>query len=71
MKFIIKKEDCSELEVGLSLQVFPDRVILNASCNGSLVAVMAFEDGKYSRVKNAHIEGLVTDSEGRILEVED
>ena len=71
MKFIIKnaKEKESEPEVELWLESGINRIyLMGKDKTGKKNYLMAFQNGKFSRIALIELEGLETDKYGRITE---
>ena len=69
MKFILKdKEKKSTPEITLWLEVGMDgKIILEGEDNnGKRKSIMIFSDGRFRRYTSAQLEGLETDTNGRI-----
>ena len=68
MKFTIKEETESPT-IRLWLEEWSDRIVLvGEDGSGRKKTLLGFKDGKFYRYVSSELEGLETDSNGRIVE---
>ena len=73
MNFKIKQQNQEpNQDIELFLKKIKDKIWLDGKdSKGTIRSLMVFEEGKFRRIQDAKLQGLETDGEGRIIEMEE